>query len=70
MARKKSKEELVREFARKRVIWKNNPTLFFEEVLGIKLPHHQKEIIKMYCRRADDFDLHAYGKSALRRGVQ
>ena len=50
MARKKSKEELVREFARKRVIWKNNPTLFFEEVLGIKLPHHQKEIIKTICK--------------------
>ena len=52
MARKhvKTKEELIREFARKRIIWKSNPALFFQEVLGIKLPIHQKKIIETICK--------------------
>lgn len=51
MAQKnKSMEEKLREFARKRIIWKNNPSLFFKEVLNIKLPYHQKMMIETICK--------------------
>jgi len=45
MAQVKSKAELVLEFAKQRQEWKKHPEQFFSEVLGIKLPPHQKKIL-------------------------
>lgn len=42
----KSKQELALEFAKQRQEWKKNPEAFFTEVLGIKLPPHQKKILR------------------------
>ena len=49
MVKKPTTEEMLREFARKRVIWKKNPSLFFNEVLGITLPLHQKRMLETIC---------------------
>ena len=46
MAQIKSKAELALEFAKQRQEWKKQPEKFFSEVLGIKLPPHQKRILK------------------------
>lgn len=45
MARIQSIEEQALEFAKQRQEWKNNPIEFFNEVLGIKLPLHQKRML-------------------------
>ena len=45
MAQVKSKAELVLEYAIQRQEWKKHPEQFFSEVLGIKLPPHQKKIL-------------------------
>lgn len=42
----KSKAELALEFAKQRQEWKKNPEMFFSKVLGIKLPPHQKKILR------------------------
>lgn len=42
----KSKAELALEFAKQRQKWKENPEQFFSTVLGIKLPPHQKKILR------------------------
>lgn len=42
----KTKAELALEFAQKRQEWKKHPEYFFSEVLGIKLPPHQKKILR------------------------
>lgn len=46
MAQVKSKAELALEFAKQRQEWKKNPEQFFSTVLGIKLPPHQKKILR------------------------
>lgn len=46
MAQIKSKAELALEFAKQRQEWKKNPEQFFSTVLGIKLPPHQKKILR------------------------
>lgn len=45
MVKVKSKDELALEFAKQRQEWKANPIAFFEEVLEIKLPLHQKKML-------------------------
>lgn len=45
MAKVKSKDELALEFARQRQQWREQPEQFFSEVLGIKLPIHQKRML-------------------------
>ena len=46
MAHIKTKAELALEFAQKRQEWKKYPEQFFSEVLGIKLPPHQRKILR------------------------
>lgn len=46
MARVQSNQEKALEFAKQRQEWKNNPEQFFSTVLGIKLPPHQKKILR------------------------
>ena len=46
MVRVQSNQEKALEFAKQRQEWKNNPEQFFSTVLGIKLPPHQKKILR------------------------
>ena len=46
MTRIQSNQEKALEFAKQRQEWKNNPEQFFSTVLGIKLPPHQKKILR------------------------
>lgn len=46
MARIKTREESLLEFAKTRQEWKKNPEKFFSTVLGITLPPHQKKILR------------------------
>ena len=50
MAKKPTTEETLREFAKKRVIWKKNPAMFFKEVLGITMPLHQRKMLDTICK--------------------
>ncbi len=45
MAKIKSKYELAVEFAKQRDLWRKDPEYFFTEILGIKLPIHQKRML-------------------------
>lgn len=51
MAKVKSKDELALEFAKKRILWRDRPILFFEEVLNMKLPYHQKKLLQECYKR-------------------
>lgn len=46
MAKVQSTEDKVLEFAKQRQNWKENPEGFFKEILGIKLPPHQRRILR------------------------
>lgn len=43
--KRKTNDELAREFASKRQEWKKHPLEFFKEVLGITLPVHQQKML-------------------------
>ena len=43
--KRKTNDELAREFASKRQEWKKHPLEFFKEVLGITLPVHQQRML-------------------------
>lgn len=45
MAKIQSNEERALEFAKQRQEWKKDPVGFFKNVLGIKLPSHQKKML-------------------------
>lgn len=51
MVKIQSKQEEVLNFAKKREHWRNNPIDFFKEVLGMKLPYHQKKMIEACYKR-------------------
>ena len=51
MAKIKTKDEEILEFAKKREEWKNDPISFFKLVLGMSIPVHQKKIIKECVKR-------------------
>ena len=46
MVKIQSNEERALEFAKQRRLWKESPETFFSTVLGIKLPPHQKKILR------------------------
>lgn len=51
MTKIKSVEEQVLELAKKRKQWRDNPIEFFKEVLGMKLPTHQKKLLQECYKR-------------------
>ena len=42
----KSKQEKIIELTARRLYWRTDPISFIEEVLNMKLPNHQKKMIK------------------------
>lgn len=51
MSKIKNKQEELLEFAKKRIQWRNDPIGFFKEVLGMKLPYHQKKMLQECYKR-------------------
>lgn len=51
MKRVQTKEEQALEFAKQRQRWKDDPISFFTEVLGMKLPYHQRKLLQECAKR-------------------